>query len=253
MIYDAAMIDLCLIVPHPDDEVFGSGGLFSKMARYGRRVATITLTRGGAGRTLDICSREELPAVREAELRASLAVLGVDEIHIFDHPDFVTAGDRGLAPRPGLQGVPEDDILPKLQALIERLAPRVILTFPPNGANGHPDHTTTNRLVLSALERCSHQPKELYYFAPDRPYQGPFPTGFLSTAEIARLHLPATHVVEVGPFIENKLRALAQHQTQARSVLSFMKSFPRRLLFETFHQVRPGVPADEGARTVPWL
>ena len=48
------MIDLLLIVPHPDDEVFGSGGLFARMAAQGKKVATLTLTRGGAGRSLGL-------------------------------------------------------------------------------------------------------------------------------------------------------------------------------------------------------
>ena len=90
-----------LIVPHPDDEVFSCGGLFTKMADTGKRVATVTLTRGGAGRTLGICPQAELPSVREAELRASLDVLGVSDVHIFDYPDFVPAADRGMAANRG--------------------------------------------------------------------------------------------------------------------------------------------------------
>ena len=55
------MVDLLLIVPHPDDEVFGAGGIFSKMAAHGKTAATLTLTRGGAGRSLGLCKQEDLP------------------------------------------------------------------------------------------------------------------------------------------------------------------------------------------------
>jgi LmbE family N-acetylglucosaminyl deacetylase len=79
------MTDILLIVPHPDDEVFGVGGLLARTAASGRTVATLTLTRGRAGRTLGLCSQEELPALREQELRGSLAALGVEDVTVLDH------------------------------------------------------------------------------------------------------------------------------------------------------------------------
>jgi LmbE family N-acetylglucosaminyl deacetylase len=249
------MVDLCLIVPHPDDEVFGSGGLFRRMADHGRRVVTVTLTRGGAGRTLDLCSREELPGIREAELRRSLAAIGVtsEDMHIWDYPDFVTATDRGMEHREGLQGEDRQEIECRLAELLDRLKPRVVLTFPPNGANGHPDHVMTHRLTVGALERASSQPDEVYYFASERPYEGAVPPGFLSAVEIAVLHLPPTHYVELGREVEAKLRAMGEHETQARSVLMFMRRFTRRLLVESFHRAQPATSTESTGETVYWL
>jgi len=245
--------DLMLIVPHPDDEVFSCGGLFSKLAEAGKETVSVTLTRGGAGRTLGLCSQAELPAVRERELRASLRVLGVTHPHIFDYPDFVPDAGRGLAANTGLRAVPEEEAVPRLKELLERHRPRVLLTFPPNGGNGHPDHVVTHAWVLKALSTTSFQPT-LYYFASERPYSGEVVReGFLPPEEIRRLHLTPTHYLEVGPHVENKLRAMAQHETQARSVLNFMRNFPRRLLTESFHRACPSYPPYEGARTVGWL
>ncbi|HEX7004787.1 MAG TPA: PIG-L family deacetylase [Trueperaceae bacterium] len=250
------MVDLCLIVPHPDDEVFGSGGLFRRMTQHGKRVVTITLTRGGAGRTLELCSREELPACREQELRRSLSALGVrdDDVYIFDYPDFVTAADRGMDPRPGLQGEDQGEVAGRISEIIDHVSPRVILTFPPNGANGHPDHVVTNRLALAAIESARSRPEKLFYFASERPYQGPVPAGFLEAEELKARHLAPTHYVELGWEVEAKLRAMAQHETQARSVLMYMRRFSRRLMVESFHQAVP-VPSQEelGGQTVYWL
>lgn len=249
------MVDLCLIVPHPDDEVFGTGGLIRRMTEHGKRVVTVTLTRGGAGRTLDLCSREELPERREDELIRSLAALGVprEDAHVFDYPDFVTAADRGMEPRAGLAGVDRDEIEARLVRLLDELRPRVVVTFPPNGGNGHPDHVFTNTLVLAAIERMAEIPHELYYFASERPYQGAVPPGFLSNDEIARLHLAPTHYLELGREIEAKLRAMGQHETQARSVLMFMRRFARRLLTESFHRAMPAPTEESVAATVYWL
>lgn len=249
-----AMVDVLLIVPHPDDEVFSCGGLFTRLAAHGRASATLTLTRGGAGRTLGLCGQPDLPALREAELRRSCGALGVSETIVWDYPDYVTEADRGLAPRAGLAGEDEDELRERIAGEIDRLAPRVVVTFPPNGANGHPDHVVTSRLVLAALEEGRHRPEALYWFASDRPYDGEARPGFLAPDEIRAAHLPPTHALELsGPELETKLRAMAMHESQARSVLAFMRRLTRRLRLETFHRARPAWPRDEGTRTVRWL
>ena len=247
------MTDLLLIVPHPDDEVFGSGGLFTKMTAHGKRVATLTMTRGGAGRTLDVCTREQLREVREAELRAALKVLGVQEVHIWDYPDFVPSADRGMPANEGLRGIPEQEVVPRIKDLLEQLAPRVVITFPPNGSNGHPDHVVTHSLAMKALSQARHDLERLYFFASERPYAGEVPSGFLPAERVREQHLAPTHYVEVGVAIENKLRAMGHHETQARSVLTFMRRFPRRLLVESFHRASPEYPVSEGPMTVEWL
>ncbi|MEJ2668687.1 MAG: PIG-L family deacetylase [Deinococcales bacterium] len=247
------MTDVLLIVPHPDDEVFGCGALFARMAAHGRRVATLTLTRGRAGRSLELCAREEVPAVREAELRASLAALGVEDVTIFDYADFVPDAERGLSPNPGLQAVDGDEIVGRMVEVVERTAPRAVLTFPPNGSNGHPDHVTTHRLALRAVDAASVKVERIYYFASEAPYAGAEHPGYLAPQNVRELHLPPTHVVEAGAYLEAKLRAMAQHRTQALSVLGFMAHATRRLSVEGFHRARPEVAPDEGPRTVPWL
>lgn len=247
------MTDLLLVVPHPDDEVFGCGGVIARMRAHGRTVATLTLTRGRAGRSLDLCTRDQLPAMREAELRGSLAALGVEDATILDHPDFVPDADRGLEPHPGLRAVPESVLMADIVAVLERCRPRTLLTFPPNGSNGHPDHVITHRLALAAAEVVATPPERVFVFASDMPFDQQAREGFLPPSEVRDLQLPATHHVDVGPFIEAKLRAMGNHQTQALSVLGFMRSMPRRLLVESFHRMTPQVPAGYGSQTVLWI
>lgn len=247
------MVDLLLIVPHPDDEVFGAGGLFSRMAQFGKSAATLTLTRGGAGRSLGLCEQKELPELREAELRGALNALNVNNVHIWDYPDFVPDGDRGMEHRDGLQAIDEEEIVPKISKLIEQLEPRVVLTFAPNGSNGHPDHVYTHKFAMKALRASVFQPEKLFYYASEKPYDGEARAGFLAAEEIRELHLSPTHYVNVADVMEDKIRAMGHHKTQAFSVLGFMQKFPRRLLVESFHQVKPELPKGEGPRTVMWL
>lgn len=247
------MTEVLLIVPHPDDEAFGSGALLARAAATGRGAATLTLTRGRAGRSLELCTRDELPAVREQELRSSLETLGVRDVTIFDHPDYVPDADRGLEPDPGLAGVPRSRLVADVVASIERTEPRVILTFPPNGSNGHPDHVTTHEVVLAAMSAARHQPERLYYFASDQPFAGPQREGFLAADEMLARHLAPTHLVPAGRFLETKLRAIACHRTQALSVVTFMQRFPHRLQVESFHRAIPAVELGVGTIAVDSL
>jgi N-acetylglucosamine malate deacetylase 2 len=244
---------LMVIVPHPDDEVFGAGGLLAKMAEAGRRTATLHFTRGRAGRSLGLCPAEELADLREAELRAALDELGVSDVTIWDEHDFVPDDDRGIARHTGLAGLPLDDLAGRVAAEIERVAPEAIVTFGPSGSNGHPDHVATYRIVAAALDRLPGHGARVYAYASERPFAGVARAGFLDAHEIARLHTPPTHVVEVDPWIETKLRAMGCHRSQALSVLEFMRRYPRRLRVETFHRLRPEADPGFGPRTVPWL
>ena len=243
-----------LIVPHPDDEAFGAGGLLAKMADAGRATATLHLTRGRAGRSLGLARPGELAALREGELRAALATLGVADVTVWDEHDYVPDADRGIDQHAGLASLPSAQIAERVAAEIDRVAPKAIVTFGPNGANGHPDHVATHRAVVAALGLLGAQHDvRLYAYAADVAYEGAARVGFLSAEEILRLHLPPTHVVEVDAWIETKLAALACHRSQALSVLEFMRRFPRRLRVETFHRLRPTTEPGNGPRTVAWL
>ena len=103
---DAAELGTVLgIWAHPDDEAFLSAGLMAAARDAGNRVVCVTATLGEHG--TDDSRRwppERLAAVREHELRASLAALGVTEHHQLGIVDGTCAaaaprGDRA-APRP---------------------------------------------------------------------------------------------------------------------------------------------------------
>ncbi len=242
----AAMTDLLLIVPHPDDEAFGAGALLARSAAAGLGPAVLTLTKGAAGRTLGLCTRAELPQVREAELRAALQALGVTDVTIADYQDYVPDDDRGMPPHPGLAAVPEDELLDLMVETIESRKPRAVLTFPPNGSNGHPDHVVTSRLATEAVRRASHQVEALYYYASERRFEGPQRPGFLPEEDMRRLQLMPTHSLSAGAELAVKLSAIACHETQALSIVGFMRHMAGRLLEETFHRAQP--PVEEGAR-----
>lgn len=245
------MTELMLIVPHPDDEVFGLGGTFARLAEQGASTAVLTLTRGRAGRTLGLCPPAELGELRERELRTSAAALGVDDLTVWDEHDYVPDDSRGIPRDAGLQDRPAEALERAIALELDRLRPEALVTFGPHGSNGHPDHVATHLRVHGALQRGGHVPARIYHYASEAPYDGAARPGFLSPEEIRDRHQPPSHRIELAPAeVERKLRAMAAHRTQALSVLNFMERFTARLFTETFTRVGVGgAPVAPGAET----
>ncbi|AFV77032.1 PIG-L family deacetylase [Thermus oshimai] len=220
-------MDLLVVVPHPDDETFGAGGALLLAKAEGLRTGVIALTRGEAGRTLGLCPPERLGEVRAEELRKAAEVLGVDHLEVLSFPNGLPpeAGEeeRGVFRGEGLMAHPE--AVEVLRARFLALRPRFVLTFPPDGINGHPDHVATSRYVREAAEGL----RLVYFVRPDGPW-------------------PVTHRLRLPEWaLARKLRALAQHKTQALSVLAFMERYPERLWTESFFVV-----GAEGLKEGPW-
>ncbi|MFO7693467.1 MAG: PIG-L family deacetylase, partial [Vicinamibacterales bacterium] len=132
---------LLLVFAHPDDESVFAAGLACETVSRGGRVALCTATPGDRGKVGDppVCSRERLGAVRQAELMAACAVLGIGTVRVLGYPD------RGLA------SAPADTIRRQLVELIRAVRPQVVVTFDPNGSNLHQDHVAISRFTSDAV------------------------------------------------------------------------------------------------------
>ena len=130
-----------LVFAHPDDETFLTGGVACRYADEGVRVVLVSATRGESGKAGDppLCAPEELPALREEELRRATAILGIADVHLLGYRD------RELA------AAPPDEIREQLVTLIRRHQPSVVVTFDPNGGNAHPDHVAISRFTADAV------------------------------------------------------------------------------------------------------
>lgn len=221
-------LKLLLIVPHPDDEVYGASGTLMGHLEAGSACGLVTLTRGEAGRTLGLCDTpEELARMREVELAACLEVIGLTTPEaqaggsVFEHHRF---------PDKYLKDQPLEALTEVAREAMVRLRPEVVLTFPPNGSNGHPDHVTTHRAVKAAWDALPQGERpRLWYYASDTA-----PENEALRAE----WLPPNVRHDVTPFIVRKLQAIACHRTQALSTVDFIRKFPQRVTEETFHEVR---------------
>ena len=161
------------VLAHPDDESLGFGGTFAKYADEGIETYLVTATRGERGRFGPQGERgdpEEVGRVREAELRAAAAVLGIREVSVLGFPDG--AVDR----------VPAATAIPAIVRHIRHTQPDVVVTFGPEGAYGHPDHIAISQFTTAAAVCAAdsgyrtedgsqmdsfppHRARKLYYLA----------------------------------------------------------------------------------------
>jgi LmbE family N-acetylglucosaminyl deacetylase len=139
---------------HPDDEAYLSAGLTVTALAAGWRVVVATATRGELGSTE--VAPEHLAVLREREVAASLAILGVD--------DHRWLGDSRSLVDGGLAEVPEEEGAGMVAALLDAVRPDLVVTFGPDGLTGHSDHRAVSRWTTRAWSR-SGSDADLWYAA----------------------------------------------------------------------------------------
>lgn len=130
------------VFAHPDDETFGVGGSLALHARDEVELTVILATSGEAGRIADasLATRETLASVREAEDLASWRALGLDpDVRFLRHPDG------------GLNATPRGELVAEVRAVLEDVAPEVVITFGPDGITGHGDHVAIGAIATEAF------------------------------------------------------------------------------------------------------
>jgi LmbE family N-acetylglucosaminyl deacetylase len=229
---------------HPDDESVLTAGLMAKLLRDAVPVALAVATRGEAGKVGDppICTQDELPKVREDELRRAAAILGLTDL------TWLGYRDRELA------SAPVDTVRRKLVRLLRARRPAVVVTFDPNGSNLHPDHVAISRFTSDAIAAAAdprwfpeegepHAVRRLLWSPPDRPWRLMRTTGFPALPGI-------DFVVDVSAFAQRKAEALRAHRSQHLSMDRIFFSQPdldRLLSMELFRQAwGPGLPVRPG-------
>lgn len=118
-------VDVLALGAHPDDVELGCGATLAQLARAGRRVAILHLTRGEAG-------TRGTPEARRREAERAGEILGAAEVA------FLDCGDGSLRTGPA-----EEEAL---IAELRRLRPELV--FAPTPADRHPDHGRAHRLTV---------------------------------------------------------------------------------------------------------
>src|SRR5579859_1999728 len=127
------------VFAHPDDEGSTSGALLH-YSTLDVESGLICATRGEVGEIADpaLATPENLGQVREGELRAACAAVGVHDVSFLDYIDGQLAD------------ADEAEAVGRIVAHLHRFRPDVVVTFTANGGYGHPDHMAIHRYTLLA-------------------------------------------------------------------------------------------------------
>ncbi|MGE5378706.1 MAG: PIG-L deacetylase family protein [Bacteroidota bacterium] len=149
-------LKLLVIFAHPDDESMGMGATLAKYAAQGVETYYVCASRGERGW---FGPKEQNPGLqalgqtRTKELEQAVHELGMKGLYFLDYID----GEVD-------QADPEEAIA-KIVTHIRRIQPQVVVTFPPDGNYGHPDHIAigqfTSAAIICAVDSTYQDPEKL--------------------------------------------------------------------------------------------
>ncbi|HEY6376174.1 MAG TPA: bacillithiol biosynthesis deacetylase BshB1 [Edaphobacter sp.] len=180
----APSIDILAIAAHRDDVEQTCGGTLLAMHARGWRTGILDLTQGESG-------TRGTAAEREAEANAAARILNVSHREALDLPDG------------NVQNTLENRL--KLAAVLRRLRPRVVIL--PYWQGRHPDHYTTATL---GYESCFVSGLAKIETPGGHPPHRPFKILYASLYADVR----PTFVVDITPFVEQRLQSLLAYRSQ---------------------------------------
>lgn len=248
---------LLFVHAHPDDETLTTGITMAAYAAQGHDVHLLTCTLGEEGEVIPAelahCGSDRddsLGYTRREELRAAMAVLGVQHAVLGEDPARGVASryrDSGMVGTSGAQhpdafaAADVDEAAAMVAAHIRALRPDVVVTYDRQGGYSHPDHVQAHRVTMSALSALSARtasaeldamaaPVAYCILTPqswasqDRLWLQENVSSTSSTCVVLQQDDPyppsvvrdevVTHVVDEPALVEKQSRALAQHKTQ---------------------------------------
>lgn len=260
------------IFAHPDDESFGMAGMLARATMHGHPAAIVCATRGEVGEIADpaLATPENLGQVREGELRAACAAVGVHDVSFLDYIDGQLAD------------ADEAEAVGRIVAHLRRFRPDVVVTFTANGGYGHPDHMAIHRYTLSAIEAAAnptrypkqiaagvapHRVRKVYYTAFPRERmlamreearkqgQDFVPGGDAGTIPIEQMGTPESEITTVVILNDAEFAAKQQsmraHATQMPADGPFSQATPEQLRQFMGHETLVLAPPPISDRVYP--
>ena len=200
-------------------------------------------------------------ALRQAELAASAAILGVTHLEQLGYADSGMMGWPANDAPGSFWSTPVTEAAAPLADLMRRYQPDVVVTYDENGFYGHPDHIQANRITVAALEQSGIEARLYWLTAPrskfaelgeamraagmewDEPEEGD-----AAPLEIGSPDELITSWVDTTAYTQQKYDALAAHASQGENI-GFLamgpEVFGQFFGIETFVRVRPDDAQDQ--------
>lgn len=226
----AQTLKLLCIFAHPDDESMGMGGTLAKYSAEGVETYLVCASRGERGwfgpEDQDP-GLERLGQIRMKELENAVKELGMRGLHFLDYID----GDVDQAN--------PFEIISKIVTHIRRIQPQVVVTFPPDGQYGHPDHIAIGQFTQAAIvcaadstypdseNLAAHRVSKLYYMVDSEsfinlvtPLVGDitFPVDDQLRGEIPWKEWAITAHIDMAEYCQTAWKAIRCHASQLASL-----------------------------------
>jgi LmbE family N-acetylglucosaminyl deacetylase len=234
---------LLAIFAHPDDESYRAGGTLALLARNGTRVWVLCATRGELG--IPKHTPEEAGKIRQDELECACRALGIEPPRFLDYQDGT------------LDQVDEDQAVDQVVRAIRELRPQALLTWPPDGVSGHPDHVAVSCWTSEAFQRAAdpaaypeHQAAGFPPHAASALYHIVVPRSLTAALKMPHLHTvpdeDVTLTVDVSEVWDTKMAAIHCHRSQISNspILSAPEEQQRLFLGREYFQLVSGWVTD---------
>lgn len=226
----SAALRMLAVFAHPDDESMGMGGTLAKYAAEGVETYLVCATcgeRGWFGPEEQNPGPEALGKIRAQELENAVEALGMKGLYFLDYLD----GEVDQADHVEAIG--------KIVTHIRRIMPQVVVTFPPDGNYGHPDHIAIGQLACAAIvcaadanyrdaeNLAPHRVSKLYYMVDSEnfinlvaPFVGEmtFPVDDQVRGEVAWKEWMITTRIDMAEHCHVAWRAIRCHKSQLPSL-----------------------------------
>jgi LmbE family N-acetylglucosaminyl deacetylase len=199
-----------VIYAHPDDPEVSCGGTIARWSAAGTKVAVCICAEGDKGSLDPTVDGVALASVRQGEVKAAGAVLGVTGHHFLGYPDGALEDDAELRHR--------------LVALIRELKPEVVVCPDPTAVffgqqyANHRDHRVVGWATMDAVTPAAANP---HYFP-----------GAGAAHQVATLYLSGTLEpdvwVDITGVVERKAQAVACHASQVGEPGEWLRTVVRQ-------------------------
>jgi mycothiol S-conjugate amidase len=153
-------LSILTVHAHPDDESSKGPGTINLYASQGIQTTLVCCTGGEAGDILNPAMerqevKENLASVRRSELDLAAAIIGYDEVVMLGYRDSGMPDSEANEHPDAFANADLDDAVGKLVAVIRRVRPQVVMTYPEvQNRYPHPDHLQVTAISIPAFERA---------------------------------------------------------------------------------------------------
>ncbi len=272
-------LTLMAVHAHPDDEIFGTGGVFAAAADEGMRTVLVVATGGEEGEIRDPDRdtpehKARLAEIRAEELARSAGILGIEEVYSLGYRDSGMLGTPANDHSDSFLQSDREEAVERVVRLIREVRPDVLVTYDERGGYGHPDHVTAHEVTTLAVEAAadpgrfpdlglaawsvpkfynSANPRSVWQYIAEQMHERGIPLGPEESDYDYESYLTPddliTTRVDVSPYVRRKRAALMEHKTQV-SEDDGLNSMPPDLFdtllrTESFIRVRSAVEVPE--------